>query len=457
MNKKILLYLFLISAFSCFAQNEAQLLEKSLKTAKQDSDYVISLNNLCRQFIGNNKLLRADSVALISLSVSEKLKFKSGIAVALNLLGAIKQMQAQYGPSLDYLFRALKMAEEINDKDRVSKINNGIASVYFYQNNNQKALEYYFKTLKLEEETNNKVGIARAYSNIGIVYDNMGDSAKKKNVITSDNKFYPVALEYYIKSLSISEALDEKKGIEIALGNIGGLYLDIYQYDKALDCLQKSLVLSQKLGDKEAVSVKLYNISSLIAEKADSLRSTSQKNAEYKKAIAYLQRSVALSHEINDRRGAMLCYQSFSKLYSAVNNDLEALINYKQYIALRDSLFNEENTKKTVQLEMTYEFDKKEAAAKLEQEKKEALAMAESKKQRIIILSICGILLIVIAFAIFAYRSFLQKQKANLEILKQKQIIEEKQKEILDSIHYAKRIQAALLPSEKYIDRNLKQ
>lgn len=32
---------------------------------------------------------------------------------------------------------------------------------------------------------------------------------------------------------------------------------------------------------------------------------------------------------------------------------------------------------------------------------------------------------------------------------------EEKQKEILDSIHYAKRIQQSLLPNEKYISKNL--
>jgi hypothetical protein len=42
-----------------------------------------------------------------------------------------------------------------------------------------------------------------------------------------------------------------------------------------------------------------------------------------------------------------------------------------------------------------------------------------------------------------------------IETQKQKHLIEEKQKEILDSIHYAKRIQTALITSEKYIDRNL--
>ncbi|HTL83008.1 MAG TPA: 7TM-DISM domain-containing protein [Bacteroidia bacterium] len=47
----------------------------------------------------------------------------------------------------------------------------------------------------------------------------------------------------------------------------------------------------------------------------------------------------------------------------------------------------------------------------------------------------------------------LQKQ----QVEKQKEILEEKNKEILDSIHYAKRIQDSLLPSEKYIDRKLKE
>ena len=42
------------------------------------------------------------------------------------------------------------------------------------------------------------------------------------------------------------------------------------------------------------------------------------------------------------------------------------------------------------------------------------------------------------------------------EILEQKNIVEEKQKEILDSIRYAKRIQTALMSNEKYIAKQLR-
>jgi hypothetical protein len=60
-------------------------------------------------------------------------------------------------------------------------------------------------------------------------------------------------------------------------------------------------------------------------------------------------------------------------------------------------------------------------------------------------------------------RSLKEKQKeleikideATLELKEQKHLIEEKQKEIIDSIHYAKRIQRALLSSENYIGKTI--
>lgn len=60
---------------------------------------------------------------------------------------------------------------------------------------------------------------------------------------------------------------------------------------------------------------------------------------------------------------------------------------------------------------------------------------------------------------ILAQQNILLEQKVKertAEVVAQKELVETKQKEILDSIRYAKRIQMALLPSDKYIDRVLK-
>lgn len=64
-----------------------------------------------------------------------------------------------------------------------------------------------------------------------------------------------------------------------------------------------------------------------------------------------------------------------------------------------------------------------------------------------------AIAIAIIALVVYRSLSITKKQK---EVIKQQKVmVEEKQKEILDSIHYARRIQMALLTSEKYIERKL--
>lgn len=60
---------------------------------------------------------------------------------------------------------------------------------------------------------------------------------------------------------------------------------------------------------------------------------------------------------------------------------------------------------------------------------------------------------VVLAFVVF--RGYLQKKKSNVAITLQKEIIEQKNKEIVDSINYAKRIQDSMLPSLDEIRKHL--
>jgi hypothetical protein len=65
--------------------------------------------------------------------------------------------------------------------------------------------------------------------------------------------------------------------------------------------------------------------------------------------------------------------------------------------------------------------------------------------------------LIPFALNIYLISEFVRaRTKAETQLANQKRMIEEKQKEILDSIHYAKRIQKCLMPNEKYIERRLR-
>ena len=111
-------------------------------------------------------------------------------------------------------------------------------------------------------------------------------------------------------------------------------------------------------------------------------------------------------------------------------------------------------------------WEKKEAELKVkaeaEKEKLLIVAAKEKQKQQIVIGAITGILLIAVIFSIILYKRFriTNKQKTIIEVKEQetqlqKHIIEEKQKEIIGSISYAKRLQEAILPPQDFVSTYL--
>ncbi len=66
--------------------------------------------------------------------------------------------------------------------------------------------------------------------------------------------------------------------------------------------------------------------------------------------------------------------------------------------------------------------------------------------------------LIPFALNVYLISEFVKaRQKAEKQLAERKRMIEEKQKEILDSIHYAKRIQKSLMTSENNVEKILKR
>ena len=84
----------------------------------------------------------------------------------------------------------------------------------------------------------------------------------------------------------------------------------------------------------------------------------------------------------------------------------------------------------------------------LEKKNVEEKTEAENKRSNIILVSITSVLVLIIMFAIMLYKRFKQSIKQKQIIEKQKQLVDEKQKEIIDSITYALTIQQAIIPTE---------
>ena len=170
--------------------------------------------------------------------------------------------------------------------------------------------------------------------------------------------------------------------------------------------------------------------------------------------------------EIGDINMERYSYEYLAEAYARINRYKEAYEYHIKCKQLTDSIFNTENSKQLGDLKTNFEVEKKEAELKVkseaEQEKLKAIASEEKKRQQIIIAAVAGILVVVIIFSLFLLKRFriTQKQKAIIEQQKQKvdeayNMLHEKNKEVMDNIRYAKRIQIVLITSEKYITSSL--
>ena len=382
---------------------------------------------------------------LESLKIRVEMGDKKGVAASYNNIGVIYEKQGNYPEALKNHFAALKLREEINDKDGISSSYNNLGEVYRLQNNYPEALKNHLAALKIEEKINDEYSIATSYNNIGNIYYQQNNCSE--------------ALKNYFASIKIKEKIKDKHGIAMTCNNIGVIYEKkgntcsnpsekALLFNEALKNYFTSLKIREEIKDKLGMASCYINLGTLYIK----LNKT-------KEAKNYLDRALQLSSEIGSKDDFKEIYADLAVLDSTLGNYKAAFEHHKLYIIYRDSLDNEETKKKSLQASMEYEFDKKEIANKAAQEKLDAINAEEKQKQKIIIYAVVGLLILVGVFAIFMFNRFRITNRQKTIIEKQKVMVDkayeelhEKNKEVMDSIYYAKRIQTALITSEKYIE-----
>lgn len=405
-----------------------------VKMDRQDSMKVIHSCKLCNEFRKKGTIDSAILFGNAAIQLAKQVGYQKGLADSYNNVGLVYENLGNYPEALKNYFSSLKIYEAIGNQKSIAFSYNNIGNVYIDQGNLAEALKNHFAALKIRETIGDKNGIAQSHNNIGNAYADQGK--------------YADALSNYLASLKIREETKDQTGIASAYNNIGLIYSHQGKYREALDNYFASLKIKEEVGNKSGMAACYTNIGEVFI-----------KQKKYKEAEAYLWKAKDLSIEIGYMANLRNTYLVLTDLDSSRGNFRGAYENHKLYILYRDSMDNEDTRNKTIQSQMNYEFDKKEAVANVEHKKElenqEVLANEKSRKQNIIIgFVVCGLLLVLI-FAGFILKSLRVTRKQKFLIEEQKVMVEEKQREILDSIRYAKKIQQSLFPTEKYIERNL--
>lgn len=328
------------------------------------------------------------------------------------------------------------------------------------------AMEYYQSSRKKSEEIGDKLGLSASLLNIGIIYTDLAD--------------YPKALEYQQSSLKLFQEIGDVRGIGICLNNLGSIYKYQKNYSTALEYFQNSLKIQEERKDTFQIMTCYNNIGTVheqllnflkaneyyeiglkyaknmnnmdgIIQSLSGLGNIALTTGKEKEAEEYYMEALKLATETGDLFTQSEVANSLRTIFEKQEKYKDALAMYDKHILLRDSILNQNKSNKIALRDAKYESDKREATMK-------AVGEEEKKKARIIILSVASGLLLVLLFAGFIFRSLriTNKQKQIIEIQKtevekSKLIIEGKNKDITDSINYAKRIQKAMLPHRKDI------
>jgi adenylate cyclase len=495
--KKFLPLLFIVH-FSLFispavGQKEGQTLTDSLlgilKASSEDTSKVNLLSDLSKQYYQISDYTNSRKYADEALALSEKIDFKKGKAGSLNQIGNINYFQGNYSEALLKYFASLRIREEIGDKKGIADSHNRIGLVYFDQGNYPDALKEYFASMKISEEIVDKPRIARSNNNIGNIFYSQGnypealkeyyaslkiyeEIGEKKGIAASRNNIattyfaqgkYPEALKEHLASLKIKEEIGDKNGIAITRNNIGNIYVKEGNYPEALKEYYASLKIYEEIGSKYGIAISRSNIGVIYQNEAKYPEALNEHFASLKIreevgdkngiAISYLnigdtkvemhnarqgkmwlEKALGLSKEIGAKEITRDAFNQLAKADSALGDFKGAFENHKLYIIYRDSLDNEETTKKSLQEKMQYEFDKKETANR-------AAADLELKKQKLLRNGFIGGFAVVLFFAFVFLR---QRNKT----IKEKRRAEEETKRAEEEKQRSEELLLNILPEE---------
>ena len=372
-----------------------------------------------------------------SLKIHEEIGDKTGIATSLNNIGFVYRSQGNVYLALEYYQRALTLQEELNDHEGMASLYNNIGIIYYDQLDFDNALKYYQKSLKNDYKVDYKKGIANTLNNIGLIY------YKKGNV--------DEALNYYTKSLEMKQQFGDKIGIAISYNHIGELFESQNNLKEARDFYEKALNILEQQGDKKWMGFVLKDLSDLLL-----------KLGEVKLAEVYALKSYKISQELGFPANISNAAQTLSKINKLKGNYKEALELFELHTLMKDSLLNNDIIKNTKNQQLKYEFEKQQAIKDAEHKKDIEIAAQKQQKQKMITYGVVVVLIVVILLlgVIFNRLKITKRQKQvieeqKLEVETAKIQLEEKNKEVMDSINYAKRIQDALLKAEEHESKHL--
>jgi serine phosphatase RsbU (regulator of sigma subunit) len=418
--------LFLFSTI-CFSQGFLDTIRRKIENAPNDSVKIEIY------YLGafNKKLVSktTDSLreVLKKFTKSPSCRTKWFAYLRLAMYEDFKDMD---GVAVEHFLQVLDIAEKCGDKYGMGLINNRLGAVNLELFNYKAAINFFHQSLTYAKYCNDEVTMAEDYGFLGSCFKDM-----KGNHLDS-------SLFYTMKALPLREKQKDKKKIANVLNSIGLIYKMKKDLPRGVEYLQKALAVRREVNDKRGVAGACINIANCLRD------------------LGRLKEGLALAHEGTDLANKLKEGEYFrnglssqAELYYKMKDFEMASYYFRRQRNVNDSIKLDAMDRNILELEERFESNKKDHELK---NKENAIRLGEaenSRKNVLIVFSVIALIMTLVAI-IFIYRSYRINKKSAIDLSRKNKLIEEKNKEITDSINYAKNIQHSLLSSEKLFKEN---
>ncbi len=438
MLKKFCFLFLLFLSLTSISQNEIDVLRSRALTVDKDS----AASCYARMaFLGTQ--VSPDTVRFYANKALLLASQKNPIyGDALIQIGNSFSMERKSDSALIYYSKALSFYKKINHKKGLAKADQSFAIVYFNISEFNHAIEKASSALAVYKELNFSNGIISTNSLLSNCY------FLKNNL---DSGFY------FIRS-AMSEAsknkADSSRYFQVMI-DYGNRLFDKKRPDSALYYLNTAAGFMERNKNYSSL-INLYLNQARIKMFAYNKSDTKAARELAQKAFR-----LANTYNLKDTYQMILDYLYSTYVYETDKKDsiFKYLTLYQQWV---DTLNDKDQFNVIQDIQTKYETEKKDLQIKNQSLEIDAKEKENEAKNKALLLGTIALLIVAI-FGFIAFSNFKKAKKANIiinnqkeqvelqneEISHQKVLVEEKQKEIIDSINYAQKIQAAVLTSEE--------
>jgi serine phosphatase RsbU (regulator of sigma subunit) len=419
MNKYLSLYfvLMFVAAKSFSAVNIDSLIQR-ISNYGSDSASINKLVHLSEKYAS-----RDEKAALLisrkAYELSEKSPDKPARFIACMSLGTRLLSQGIYLESASHFLEALKLAESLKSKEKIAKVCNSLGNLYGLQDQGETALPYYKKALDYYKQSHNRKRVATVLSNIGNIYYSQSGADKRK---------LSQAASYYLQVMEIERDLKDTSQMISNSNKMALVYTDMGKDRDALRILQESNRLCEVQDDRSEL---VYTYSYMGRAYNDLGLADS--------AIFYFNRSLDLAKEMSNTMMTADAFINLSESNEILKDYRRAFEYSKAYQVLHDSLLNSDNMKRIAEAQEQFEADKKERQIELLE--------ISSKHDHLIKWALAGGAVLLLILVLLLFNRYSLKNRAHKLLEYQNLLIAQKNKDITDSINYARKIQDAMLPA----------